>query len=55
MGLVAVAAHQVAINIASVCFMVPLGIAMATTVRVGYAVGAGDAAGVRWSAAAATG
>jgi multidrug resistance protein, MATE family len=50
MGLVAVAAHQVAINIASVCFMVPLGIAMATTVRVGYAVGAGDAPGVRWSA-----
>lgn len=50
LGTVAVAAHQVAINIASACFMVPLGIAMATTVRVGYAVGSGDAAGVRWAA-----
>lgn len=50
LGTVAVAAHQVAINIASACFMVPLGIAMATTVRVGYAVGSGNAAGVRWAA-----
>jgi MATE family multidrug resistance protein len=51
LGMVAVAAHQIAINLASVCFMVPLGIAMATTVRVGYAAGAGEAAGVRWAAA----
>lgn len=42
-----VAAHQVAINVASVAFMVPLGIAMAITVRVGHAVGREDVAGVR--------
>jgi len=50
LGLVQVAAHQIAMNIASACFMVPLGIAMATTVRVGYAAGARDASGVRWAA-----
>jgi MATE family multidrug resistance protein len=42
-----VAAHQVAINVASVAFMIPLGIAMAITVRVGQAVGREDVAGVR--------
>src|SRR5690606_39544503 len=47
-----IAAHQVAILAASLSYMVPLGVAMATTVRVGHAVGAGDASGVRWSAAA---
>ncbi|MGH7154134.1 MAG: MATE family efflux transporter, partial [Acetobacteraceae bacterium] len=43
----AVASHQVALNLASVSFMVPLGVALATTVRVGNAVGRGDAAGMR--------
>lgn len=52
MGAVAVASHQIALNVASVVFMVPLGVAMATTVRVGFAAGAGDAAGVRWAAGA---
>ena len=42
-----VAAHQIAINFASITFMVPMSIGMATTVRVGYAAGAGDVAGVR--------
>ncbi|MEO7251134.1 MAG: MATE family efflux transporter, partial [Arenimonas sp.] len=51
-GAVDVAAHQIALNVASVCFMLPLGIAMATTVRVGHAAGAGDAAAVRWAAGA---
>lgn len=51
-GAVPVAAHQIAINLASVTFMVPLGIAMATTVRVGHAVGAGDPSAVRWAAGA---
>lgn len=37
-----VAAHQVAINFASVMFMVPLGVALATTVRVGNAAGASE-------------
>lgn len=39
-----VAAHQVAINFASLTFMVPMGIGMAITVRVGHAVGAGNLA-----------
>ena len=42
-----VAAHQIALNVASITFMVPLGIALAATVRVGLAAGAGDQAGVR--------
>lgn len=41
------AAHQIALNFASVTFMVPLGIAMAATVRVGLFAGAGDQAGAR--------
>jgi len=46
-GTDAVAAHQIAINFASITFMVPMSIGMATTVRVGYAAGAGDGAAVR--------
>ena len=52
LGAVDVAAHQIALNVASVCFMLPLGIAMATTVRVGHAAGAGDRSAVRWAAGA---
>ena len=44
-----IASHQIAINIASFFFMVPLGLAMAITVRVGNAVGRGDARGVRYA------
>ena len=44
-----IASHQVAINIASLFFMIPLGLAMAITVRVGNAVGRGDAHGVRYA------
>ena len=47
LGTDVIAGHQVAMNVASVAFMVPLGLAMATTVRVGHAVGRGDAPGVR--------
>lgn len=46
-GLDALAAHQIAITIPSITFMVPLGIGLAATVRVGLAAGAGDAAGAR--------
>jgi multidrug resistance protein, MATE family len=46
-GEVPVAAHQIALNFVSVVFMVPLGLGMATTVRVGHAAGAGLAAAVR--------
>lgn len=40
MGEVPVAAHQIAINVSSITFMAALGLAEATTVRVGYAIGA---------------
>ena len=50
LGEVPAAAHQIAINVASLCFMVPMGVAEATTVRVGHAVGAGDVARVRRAA-----
>jgi MATE family multidrug resistance protein len=46
-GTASVAAHQVALNVPSITFMVPLGIAMAATVRVGLAAGAGDPHGIR--------
>ncbi|PRH82219.1 MATE family efflux transporter [Arenimonas caeni] len=52
LGTTQMAAHQIAILMASLCFMVPLGMAMATTVRVGHAVGAGDLSAVRWAAGA---
>lgn len=39
LGVVALAAHQVALTCASVSFMVPLGVAMAITVRMGEASG----------------
>jgi MATE family multidrug resistance protein len=42
-----VAAHQIALNVPSITFMVPLGIALAATVRVGLSAGAGDRVGVR--------
>lgn len=51
LGTDTIASHQIAINIASLVFMVPLGIAMATTVRVGYARGRNDGHGVRQAAA----
>jgi MATE family multidrug resistance protein len=53
LGTIQVAAHQVAINIASLTFMVPLGISAAASVLVGRAVGAGDAARARRAAGAA--
>ncbi|WP_028080617.1 MATE family efflux transporter [Solimonas soli] len=37
------AAHQIALNWASLMFMIPLSVGMAATVRVGHAAGAGDA------------
>lgn len=55
-GAEALAAHQIALQIASLSFMVPLGLAQAATVRVGLAYGAGDEGGVGragWTAYAA--
>lgn len=48
-GTVAAAAHQIAINFASITFMVPLGLALAITVRVGNAAGRNDPVGVRYA------
>lgn len=50
LGEVPAAAHQIALNVASLCFMVPFGLAEATTVRVGHALGRGDREGVRRAA-----
>jgi MATE family multidrug resistance protein len=50
MGLIsttALAAHQIALQVTAILFMVPLGISMAATVRVGHAFGRGDASGVK--------
>ncbi len=47
------AAHQIAINVASLCYMAPFGIAEATAVRVGHALGSGRGSqGVRRAAQA---
>lgn len=46
-GVAYVAAHAISMNVPSITFMVPLGIAMAATVRVGLSAGAGDPEGVR--------
>jgi MATE family multidrug resistance protein len=46
-GTASVAAHMIALNVPSITFMVPLGIGMAATVRVGLAAGAGDGEAVR--------
>jgi multidrug resistance protein, MATE family len=57
MGLIgtsALAAHQAALQIAAILFMVPFGISMAATVRVGHAVGRGDATAVRRAGLVAT-
>jgi multidrug resistance protein, MATE family len=53
LGVDQVAAHQVVLNLASLTFMVPLGVSGAAAVIVGHAVGQGDAAGVRRSTWAA--
>ncbi|MFN3727242.1 MAG: MATE family efflux transporter [Allosphingosinicella sp.] len=45
-GTASLAAHQVAIQIASLSFMVPMGLAQAATVRVGHAYGRGDPVGI---------
>ena len=50
LGTIQVAGHQVAINLASLTFMVPLGISAATAVLVGNAVGRGDEVAARRSA-----
>ena len=50
MGLIsttALAAHQIALQVTAILFMIPFGISMAATVRVGQAVGRNDGPAVR--------
>ena len=46
-GTTALAAHQIALQVAVILFMAPFGIGMAATIRVGRAAGRHDADGVR--------
>ena len=50
----ALAAHQIALQVAAILFMVPFGISIAATVRVGHAIGRNDASGVRRAGLVAT-
>jgi MATE family multidrug resistance protein len=57
MGLIsttALAAHQIALQVTAILFMVPYGIGIAATVRVGHAVGRNDAAAVKRAGLVAT-
>jgi len=51
-GTLAVASHQVALQLAALTFMIPVGVAQATSVIVGKAVGKGDPPGARRAAGA---
>jgi MATE family multidrug resistance protein len=55
LGATAMAGHQVALNLASLTFMVPLGIAQATAVLVARAIGREDPARARRAAGAGLG
>ena len=46
-GTTALAAHQIALQVTAILFMIPFGISMAATVRVGQAVGRNDGPGVK--------
>ena len=50
LGPTALAAHSIVLNLASIAFMVPLGVSSAATTRVGNRIGAGDPAGARRAA-----
>lgn len=50
-----VSGNQIALNVASITFMVPLGIAIAVTIRVGQALGAGDVRAARLSGTVGSG
>jgi len=49
LGSVVLASHQIALQCAAVAFMVPLGISLATSIRVGHAIGRGDPSGARFA------
>ncbi len=50
LGEAQLAAHTIVINLASLSFMMPLGVAMAAVTRVGNLIGAGDRAGAQRAA-----
>jgi len=47
MGTIAVASHQVALQLAAMTFMMPVGVAQATSVVIGQAIGRDDSPGAR--------
>ncbi|TQV84779.1 MATE family efflux transporter [Exilibacterium tricleocarpae] len=49
-GAVVVASHQIALNVASLVFMIPLSLGLALTIRVGFLSGAGQPLAARFSA-----
>ncbi|MBL8300040.1 MAG: MATE family efflux transporter [Rhodanobacteraceae bacterium] len=55
LGATTASSHQIALNASAVSFMIPLGLALAITVRVGNAVGRGDERGVRYAGYAGIG
>ena len=55
LGEVELAAHTIVINLASLSFMVPLGVAMAAVTRVGNLIGSGDRQGAQRAAWVALG
>jgi MATE family, multidrug efflux pump len=52
-GTTALAAHQIALTVSAILYMVPFGISIAATVRVGHAVGRRDAVATRRAGLAA--
>jgi len=50
LGTLALAGHQIALNVCSVTFMVPLGLSATAAVRVGHALGRGDVPAARSAA-----
>ena len=55
LGVETVAANQIVNNVSGLVFMIPLGLGMATSIRVGYNVGAGDYVAARRSGLVALG
>jgi len=55
LGVVQVASHQIAFNVAGIAFMVPLALSVGATIRVGTNIGAGQIDGARLAGAVAMG
>src|SRR3546814_12392627 len=53
LGTIPLAAHGIVLQLASIAFMIPLGLASAATVRVGVAFGRGDRRGLKRAGATA--